>query len=100
MDHSAWKRATVFSMVLCTLLVVIGCGRSVQGTYTSTSGTVILQLRSGGEASFTMMGETQACTYKVNEKTVHLTCGKHELNFDIMDDGSLNTNSEFVGVLK
>lgn len=100
MNSPTWKRAAVFSVVLSSLLVLLGCGSSVQGTYTSTSGTVILELHSGGEASFTMMGQTQDCTYTVKGKNVHLTCGKHELNFNIMDDGSLNTNSEFVGVLK
>lgn len=87
-------------MVLCTLLVVIGCGRSVQGTYTSTSGTVILELRSGGEASLSMMGETHSCTYKVSDKTVHLACGPDKMDLRIMDDGSLNTNSMLIGVLR
>jgi hypothetical protein len=100
MNNPTWRRTAVLSAVLCILLVVIGCGRSVEGTYSSASGTMILELRSGGKAAFTMMGETQACTYKVNGKTIHLICGKDELNFHIMDDGSLNTNSELVGVLK
>lgn len=100
MHNPTWRRVAVFSVVLCALLVVLGCGPSVKGTYTSTSGTMTLELRSGGEAAFTMMGQTQACTYKVSGKNIHLTCGKDETDFRIMDDGSLSSSSPFYGVLK
>lgn len=44
-----------------------------------------------------MMGETQDCTYTVKGKNIHLTCGKNETDFQIMDDGSLNSTSPFIG---
>jgi hypothetical protein len=58
---------------------------------------MLLELRSGGKASFTMMGETQECTYTVNGNNIHLTCGKDETDFRIMDDGSLTSSSPFIG---
>jgi hypothetical protein len=97
MNNPTWRRAAAFSAVLCALLMVFGCGPRVEGTYSSTSGTMILELRSGGKASFTMMGETNDCTYTVSGKNIHLTCGKNETDFRIMDDGSLSSNSPFIG---
>jgi hypothetical protein len=97
MNHSTWRRSAAFSAVLCALLLVFGCGSSVEGTYTSNSGTMILELRSGGKASFTMMGETNDCTYRVSGKNIHLTCGKNETDFQILDDGSLSSKSPFIG---
>ena len=97
MNNPNWRRTAVFSVVFCTLLVVFGCGPSIKGTYSSTSGTMTLELRSGGKASFTMMGETQECTYTVSGKNIHLTCGKNETDFNIMDDGSLTSKSPFIG---
>jgi len=38
----------------------------IEGTYSqSGSGTVALDLKSGGKATFTMMGDDYACIYKV-----------------------------------
>jgi hypothetical protein len=98
MKHSTLRRRVVFSAVVCVVLAIVACGGSgIKGTYSSTSGTMLLELRSGGKASFTMMGETQDCTYTVSGKNIHLTCGKNETDFRIMDDGSLTSKSPFVG---
>jgi hypothetical protein len=97
MNNSTLKRAAILAVVLCAFLVAGGCGPRVEGTYTSNSGTMILELRSGGKASFTMMGETNDCTYTVSGKNIHLTCGKNETDFRIMDDGSLSSSSPFIG---
>jgi hypothetical protein len=87
MKHSTLRRRVVLSAVVCVVLAIVACGGSgIKGTYSSTSGTMLLELRSGGKASFTMMGETQDCT-----------CGKNETDFRIMDDGSLTSKSPFVG---
>ena len=98
MQRSSLRREIALWLAVCTAAVVLACGRSkVEGTYSSTSGTMILELRSGGKASFTMMGETNDCTYTVKGKNIHLTCGNNETDFHIMDDGSLTSNSPFVG---
>jgi hypothetical protein len=97
MNNPTWRRVAVISVVLCAFLVALGCGPSVKGTYSDTSGTMMLELRSGGKASFTMMGETQECTYTVSGKNIHLTCDKNETDFQIRDDGSLTSKSPFIG---
>lgn len=103
MRQNLWK-AIVACAIAISCLGLFGCGSSVDGTYTSTSGTMILELRSAGKAAFTMMGETKNCGYTVNGKNVHLTCGGDQLDFHIMDDGSLTSTSAFAaatfGVLK
>ncbi|MEP6601710.1 MAG: hypothetical protein ABJB49_07835 [Nitrospirota bacterium] len=92
-------------VLIAALLVVmptIGtCGSNVDGTYTNTGGMVTLDLRSGGKAGFTMMGETMPCTYKVKENKVMLDCTPkgEKVDFIIHDDGSL-TGPGFIGNMK
>ncbi|MGH9686721.1 MAG: hypothetical protein ACRD5K_06480 [Candidatus Acidiferrales bacterium] len=90
MRANHWK-GTIVVAVAALSFVAVGCGSGLQGTYSSTNGgTMMLELRSGGKAAFTMLGETKDCTYTVGGKDVHLNCDNHELDFRIMDDGSLN----------
>jgi len=74
----------------------------IEGTYTQAgNGTVALDLKSGGKAMFTMMGDNIACTYKVDGDKVLLDCSPKgdKVDFTIHDDGSL-TGPSFIGVLK
>ncbi len=76
---------------LIPLLFVIGC-KSITGTYTDANGAVILELRSGGSASLTFMGDVENCSYTSSKEQVTLTCkGNPEPTtvFNIHDDGSL-----------
>ena len=100
MNKSANRRRFVFGAVVLAVAAIIACGGSkMEGTYSNPSGMVTLDLRSGGEASFTMGGESEACTYKVEGKKLHLTCGANKVDFDIHDDGSL-TGPGFIGALR
>jgi hypothetical protein len=106
MNRLARNTKVVFSAVALALLTMAACGSSrMKGTYSSQTG-VVLDLRSGGEASFTgvaaeismgkpPMGGAHACTYKVDGKTLHLTCEEHKFDFDIHDDGSLTGDPLF-----
>ena len=72
-------------------LLISGCNSGPHGTYTDANGAVILELRSGGSANFTFMGDVQDCTYESSGKQLTLTC-KGEAGttvFAIHDDGSL-----------
>lgn len=80
--------------VLC--LAAAGCGSSLEGSYASASNTMLLELKSGGKAAFTMMGEQQQCTYTTADKAVHLTCGQDQIDFRINDDGSLISTQSFI----
>jgi hypothetical protein len=75
----------------------------LEGTYAQGggNGTIALDLRSGGKARFTMMGEDYECSYQVNGDKLLLDCSPkgEKVDFTIHDDGSL-TGPSFVGVLK
>ena len=62
---------------------------------------VVLDLKLGGKATFAMMGEDYACTYKINGDKLALDCSPkgEKVDFTIHDDGSL-TGPGFIGVLK
>ena len=73
------------------VLLISGCNSGPRGTYTDANGAVILELKSGGKANFTFMGDVQDCTYESSGKQLTLTC-KGEAGrtlFNIHDDGSL-----------
>lgn len=82
------------SMILIAgslVLLASGCNSGPRGTYTDANGAVILELRSGGSANFTFMGDVQDCTYESSGKQLTLSC-KGEAGktvFNIHDDGSL-----------
>jgi|GEM_PF-898897 len=68
-----------------------GCGSSVQGTYSDPNGAITLELKSGGKAAFTFMGETAQCNYTVDGKKLMLDCkgDPGKVTLTIQDDGSL-----------
>ena len=85
--------------VLCGLsagtAIVSGCtscgSSGMAGTYTDPAGAVLLELKSGGKANFTFMGDVEDCTYKASHPHLNLNC-KGELGsvvLTIHDDGSL-----------
>src|SRR5438046_5447936 len=95
------KIAKVLSLALL-LFGVVSCGSKskLEGTYSqSGGGTVALDLKSGGKAQFTMMGESVACTYQVNGDKLMLECPPkgEKVDFTINDDGS-RTGPRFIVV--
>ena len=90
----------VVAAVIAVVAVIGGCGSKVEGTYSNGS-MVTLDLKSGGKAMFTMMGETIPCTYKVKDNKVQLDCTPkgEKADFLIHDDGSL-TGPGFIGNMK
>jgi len=70
-------------------IMMTGCG-GPSGVYQSSNGAVVLNLKSGGEATFSMMGESQPCKYTSESKKVTLTCGDEgAMVLTVLDDGSL-----------
>jgi hypothetical protein len=80
---------SVMALVGLMILASTACGSKVRGTYSDANGAFILELRSGGDASFTFAGETQACTYKVDGNRIALDCKGDKTILTIHDDGSL-----------
>lgn len=68
------------------------CGSSgMTGTYSDPAGAVLLELKSGGKANFTFMGDVEDCAYTTSRPHLNLNC-KGNLGtvvFTIHDDGSL-----------
>ncbi len=85
-------RRSTFVLAASLLLVVSGCNSGPRGTYTDANGAVILELRSGGKANFTFMGDVEECSYRSIDKQLTLTCKGSPAPttvFNIHDDGSL-----------
>jgi hypothetical protein len=89
----------MIGVVLALVLVTAACGSKVSGTYSNENGFVVLDLRSGGKASLTMMGEVTECTFTVDGDKLTLECKGDKLVFTIHDDGSL-TGPGFIGMLR
>lgn len=91
------KTTLLSTVTLCTfsagILVFSGCrgDGGMKGTYTDPNGAVLLELKSGGKANFTFMGDVEDCNYSTSRPHLNLNC-KGELGtvvFTIHDDGSL-----------
>lgn len=82
-------------MLLLSVLLLAACGGSgsgarIEGTYSNENGSIVLDLRSGGQAALTLMGESRQCTYAVERPQLTLDCKEEDkLVFTIHDDGSL-----------
>jgi hypothetical protein len=67
------------------------CTSGPRGTYSDANGAVLLELKSGGKANITFMGEVADCTDSTSGNQLTLDCkppaGK--IVFTIHDDGSL-----------
>jgi hypothetical protein len=100
------KNAMVSAIVLLAASSVMfptvgNSGLSMEGTYTNSGGMVTLDLKSGGKATFTMMGESIPCTYKVKDDKLLLDCTPkgEKVDFIIHGDGSIS-GPGFIGNMK
>ena len=93
MQESVSRRTILSSLMLAAILCFNGCSActsaNLQGTYTDSSGTMKIELKSGGQATFTALNDTTACTYKTDGKQLTVSCENQTLPFTIQDDGSL-----------
>jgi len=83
-------RAALAGTCLIAILCAVACG-GVQGTYSDTTGAMVLVLQSGGNATFTFAGQTGNCTYTTSGSTVSLQCPGQAgaVNFTLGSDGTL-----------
>jgi len=79
--------------IATTLLALwfAGCGGGVQGTYSDQTGAFVLQLNSGGQATFTFAGQSAPCAYTANGNAIALNCqgAAGSVNLTVQSDGSL-----------
>src|SRR5262245_49137621 len=102
-DHMKhWFRLIVIVSLPFVMIPIGGCGGSnMEGTYTSNMGNVVLDLKSGGKATFTLMGESMPCKYSVKGEKLVLDCTPkgEKVDFVIHGDGSISGPS-FIGSMK
>ena len=65
MNHMLVRKALLWSVVALTILAATACRSKFEGTYSNANGSIMLEVKSGGKASLTIMGETAECTYTV-----------------------------------
>ena len=81
-------RAVIVTLLSCGLA---GCSSGVRGTYSDQTGSFVLDLQSGGKASFTIPGDAIACDYRVEGEQLLLDCPGNagKLVLTIHGDGSM-----------
>jgi len=100
-----YSQITLIAALALITSVIANCSSksTMEGIYLQAGSGVgiVLDLKSGDKATFSMSGEDFACTYKVNGDKLALDCSPkgEELDFTIHDDGSL-TGPGLVGILK
>ena len=110
MTNLIMGRTILMSILMLVSVVITGCGSKAEGTY-SDGGVMMLDLRSGGKAAFTFMGDTYPCLYTSKGDKVMLDCtpdktvphsgkdwprnvvGGEKIDFTIHDDGSLTSKA-------
>jgi hypothetical protein len=77
--------------LVCAGVGLSGCGRSVKGTYADTTGSYVLNVKSGSAATLTFLGASTPCTYAVSGDQLYLDCHGQsgKVAFTIHNDGSL-----------
>src|SRR5690348_12336356 len=92
----------VVCLVLSLVAPTVGySGSNMEGTYSTSAGNVVLDLKPGGKAMFTLMGESMPCTYNVKDEKLVLDCTPQgeKVDFVIHGDGSLS-GPGFIGNMK
>ncbi len=95
----AGTRGVLRRVLVTGLAVLAACGSKLNGTYSNSSGIVMLELKSGGKATMGVGGETRDCSYAEEGKQVRLTCAGDRIALRVNDDGSLWAPG-FVGLMK
>lgn len=81
----------IMALVAYLLIIATACTSGPTGTYSNENGSIVLDLKSGGKANLTYMGDVTSCTHSTNGSHLTLNCqgdaGTTALT--IQDDGSL-----------
>lgn len=85
------SRKHVLALVSAIPLIAAAGDSGIQGTYTDTGDSLILELKPGAKAEFTFMGDVKACRYGVSGRTLTVDCNgaAGTTVFNIHDDGTL-----------
>ena len=89
-DAMRYARIRKLLLVIALAFLVISCGPAVKGTYSNVNGAIVLDVKSGHKASFSIAGDSRECTYNVDGGKLMLDCQGDKVVFTIHDDGSLS----------
>lgn len=97
--NNSFRKTISPALLLCLAAVMFACGSSIEGTYANDAMGIVVELKSGGHATFaSSLGDNDACTYKVDGSKLTLECRRDKVVFTIHDDGSLT--APFFGTLR
>ncbi len=83
------------------MVTAIACRSKFEGTYSNANGSIVLEVKGGGKASLTFLGETKSCNYTTSSEQLRLECAGDETVFTRHDDESLTGPSgSLIGALK
>ena len=101
MNRTLLRKAIALAAVACLACALAACSKTakLEGTYHNQTGLATLQLKSDGKATFTALGNTTSCTYKVSDNKLALSCKDGNFTFLINDDGTLTSEGTFIGVM-
>lgn len=99
MNRKALRYIVLVAAIAWLGCVIAACGAKIEGTYSNANGLVMLDLKSGGKADLTMMGDAEHCTYTADGKKIIVNCVGNTVDFAINGDGSL-TGPGFIGVTR
>jgi hypothetical protein len=94
-------RSALIFVIACGSVIATGCtscGNSVKGTYVDETGGFVLDLKSGGDATFTFAGQPAKCTYTVKDDQLSVSCMGEAgaTTFTILKDGTLRPHSQLM----
>jgi hypothetical protein len=64
----------IAALVACLLMIATACSSGPEGTYSNENGSITLDLKSGGKADLTFMGEVASCTHTTRNNQLTLSC--------------------------
>lgn len=101
MNNLMFFKVLFIAGMIVAIPIIGDCGSNMEGTYTNNGGMVTLDLKSGGKATFTMMGESMPCTYKTKDDKLLLDCTAQgeKVDFILHGDGSIS-GPGFIGNMK
>jgi hypothetical protein len=87
-----FRNLSTVSLVGYLLAIATACTSGPKGTYSDENGSIILELKSGGKANLTYMGDIASCTDSTGGNQLTLNCKGNAGTtvFTIHDDGSLS----------
>jgi len=89
MNSSFLRIIVLASSVTFMSQMFSGCFGGVEGKYSDQTGTINLELQSGGKATLGAMGQAEPCTYTTDGDKVAITCHGETTTFTKQSDGTL-----------